>query len=80
MLRADFFPLTTCFLIVFLTVLFKACLGGFFLVAILLSSGAAWTSNSFPSRFAAGINYRAKGSATLPIAIAKAPKPPPRCL
>ena len=34
-------PAPTCFLIVFFTVFFKACLGVFFLVAMSINSGAA---------------------------------------
>ena len=74
-------PAPTFFLIVFFTVFFKACLGVFFLVAMSINSGAACTSNSFPIRFAAAaIDFRANGSATRPIPIARAPKPLPRCL
>ena len=73
-------PPPSCFLAVFVTVFFNACLGDFFFIATSISSGAALIKSSLPSFFAAGrITRRANGIATRPISAAKAPNPLPRC-
>ena len=73
-------PPPSCFLAVFLTVFFNACVGDFFFIATSISSGAALIKSSLPSFFAAGrITRRANGIATRPIPAAKAPNPLPRC-
>ena len=67
--------LPSCFLAVFVTVFFNACLGDFFFIATSINSGAALIKSSLPSFFVAGrIPRRANGIATRPIPAAKAPK------
>ena len=69
-------PPLSCFLAVFVTVFFNACLGDFFFIATSISSGTALTKSSLPNFFAAGrITRRANGIETRRIPAAKAPNP-----
>ena len=67
-----------CFLKIFDIVFLNASLGDFLPPTTSKISGTLCFKNSLPIRFAVGkIKRRAKGSATLPIPAARAPKPLP---
>ena len=73
-------PSPNCFLKVCLPTLFAAVLVPFLPLTTSAISGTASCNKSAPPRFAAGtICLRKNGIAVLPITIASAPNPRPRC-